>query len=108
MKNYFIIPLVVLFLSCAGSYRQASYVSSKAYIGMPIKDFRELAGKKATLEAMEYGYTVYRMVDYDAWTGAITDIKFYYFDSEGKLYKIDGGEFKQKRYQIEIINKDSE
>ena len=93
-----------LFTSCAGTYKQASYVSSRAYIGMPIKEFRELAGRKATLEAMESGYTVYKMNDYDPWYGALIDTKFYYFDSSAKLVKIDGGEFKQKRYQLEIIN----
>jgi hypothetical protein len=104
MKYLIFIMTLVILTSCAGTYRQASYVSSKAYIGMPIKEFRELAGRKASLEAMESGYTVYRMNDYDAWTGALIDTKFYYFDSNGKLVKIDGGEFKQKRYQLEIIN----
>jgi len=102
----FILALItaILFISCAGSYKQASHVSSKAYIGMPISEFKKLAGKKASLEALEAGYTVYKMRDYDAWTGATIDTKFYYFDSDGKLVKIDGGEFKQKRYQIEVIN----
>ena len=69
---------------------------------MPISEFKSIAGKKASLEAMELGYTVYRINDYDPWFGYITDTKFYYFDSNGKLVKIDGGEFKQQRYQIEI------
>ena len=104
MKFFILIITTVLLTGCAGAYRQASYISSKAYIGMPILEFKELAGKKASLEAMESGYTVYRMNDYDAWTGSKTDTRFYYFDSNGKLVKIDGGEFKQKRYQVEIIN----
>lgn len=104
MKIFILIVTTVLLTSCAGSYRQASYISSKAYIGMPISEFKELAGKKASLEAMESGYTVYRMNDYDTWTGSKTDTRFYYFDSNGKLVKIDGGEFKQRRYQVEIIN----
>ena len=70
---------------------------------MPIANFKTLAGKKASLEALESGYTVYRINDYDAWSGAKIDVKFYYFDSNGKLVKVDGGEFKQKRYQVEII-----
>ena len=98
-----IAPLLLL-ISCAGYYKQASHVSDKAYIGMPISEFKQIAGKKASLEAMEAGYTVYKMKDYDAWTGATIDTKFYYFDYNGKLVKIDGGEFKQKRYQIEVIN----
>lgn len=104
MKKLILIMLISLFASCAGSYQQAAHTSRQVYVGMPIKDFREIAGKKAKLEAMESGYTVYRMNDYDAWTGARTDTKFFYFDSNGKLYKVDGGEFKQNRYQIEVIN----
>lgn len=52
---------------------------------MPIPEFQKVAGKKAKIEAMESGYTVYRMNDYDAWSGARTDTNFFYFDSNGKL-----------------------
>lgn len=97
--------MLPLLISCAGSYKQASYISRQAYIGMPISEFQNTAGRKATVEAMESGYTVYRMNDYDALTGYPIDTKFFYFDKNGKLYKIDSGEFKQNRYQIEIINK---
>lgn len=105
MKNLILLLVITLTVSCAGSYQQASYTSRQAYVGMPISEFQKTAGKKAKVEAMEAGYTVYRINDYDAWSGAKTDTKFYYFDSSGKLYKIDGGEFKQNRYQIEVINK---
>jgi len=101
-KNVMLMLIIIVLTSCAGTYRQATYVSNKAYIGMPIKEFKSIAGKKASIESMESGYTVFRINDYDAWTGAIIDTKFYYFDSNGKLVKIDGGEFKQQRYQIEI------
>jgi len=105
MKNLTLTILTAIFLSsCAGYYNQASHVSNQVYLGMPIAEFKKLAGKKASLEAMEAGYTVYRMNDYNAYTGSITDTKFYYFDSNAKLVKIDGGEFRQKRYQIEIKN----
>jgi hypothetical protein len=90
--------------SYAGAYKQATFISNQTYIGMPINDFKSLAGKKASLEAMESGYTVYRINDYDAYTGAVIDVKFYYFDSNAKLVKVDGGEFKQRRYQVEVIN----
>jgi hypothetical protein len=103
MKKIILILITVILTGCAGTYKQASYVSNKIYLGMPISEFRKLAGKKASLEAMESGYTVYRINDYDAWSGARTDTKFYYFDSNAKLVKVDSGEFKQKRYQIEII-----
>lgn len=104
MKGLIILMLIPLFIGCAGTYQQAAHTSRQVYIGMPIKEFQEIAGKKAKLEAMESGYTVYRMNDYDAWTGAKIDTRFFYFDSDGKLYKVDGGEFKQNRYQIEVIN----
>lgn len=107
MKNIKIIYILIttfLLTSCAGTYKQASYVSNKSYIGMSIEEFRQISGKKASLEAMESGYTVYRMNDFDLWSGKLIDTKFYYFDSNAKLIKIDGGEFKQKKYQLEIIN----
>ncbi|MES2373847.1 MAG: hypothetical protein V4557_14805 [Bacteroidota bacterium] len=103
MKKLVIIIIVLSFYGCVGTYKQASFVSNKAYIGMPLEEFRKTAGKKAKIEAMEAGYTVYRMSDYDTWTGALIDTKFFYFSSEAKLYKIDGGEFKQNRYQIQIL-----
>ncbi len=101
-KNLIFLFLTLLLTSCAGTYRQASYATNQTYIGMPISEFKASIGKKARVEAMESGYTVYRMNDYDAMSGAIVDTKFFYFDSSGKLYKIDGGEFKQRRYQIEV------
>jgi hypothetical protein len=72
---------------------------------MPINEFKKIAGNKATLEAMELGYTTYKMIDTDFWVGDHLHTSFFYFDSNTKLVKIDGGEFKQKRYQVEIINK---
>jgi hypothetical protein len=96
---------IVILISCAsGTYRQATHVSNQAYLGMTIAEFKSISKKKASLEALEAGYTVFRINDYDSWTGAITDTKFYYFDSNSKLVKIDGGQFKQQRYQVEIKN----
>lgn len=104
MKKIILVIIIPLIFSCAGTYQQAAYTSNQVYVGMPINEFKKIAGKKAKLEALEAGYTVYRMNDYDAWTGAKTDTKFFYFGSNGKLYKVDGGEFKQNRYQVEVIN----
>jgi hypothetical protein len=104
MRKLAFIILISILSSCAGTYRQATFVSNQVYLGMPIDKFKEIAGKKAILEAMESGYTVYKIYDYDAWTGAITETKFYYFDSNAKLVKIDSGQFRQNRYQIEVIN----
>lgn len=105
VKNAILILAIAIMPSCAGTYLQATHVSNQAYIGMPISEFKSISGKKASLEALEAGYTVYRIYDYDAWTGVRIDTKFYYFDSYGKLIKIDGGEFKQQRYQVEIKTK---
>ena len=103
--NLFLIIIIIILISisCAGVYKQAKFVSSQVYIGMPINEFKEIAGKKAKLAVMEHEYTVYKAHDYDAWTGIKIDTRFYYFKN-GKLYKLDGGQFKQNRYQIEILN----
>lgn len=106
MKKSILLAIILLFtFSCAGVYQQASHTADKVYLGMTVKDFKTTAGSTAKMAAMEEGYTVYKMYDYDVMTGAIVDTKFFYFDSIGKLYKIDGGEFKQNRYQVEVINK---
>ena len=105
MKKLILLLLIPLFIGCAAYYQQAATTSREVYIGMPIANFQQIAGKNAKLEAMESGYTVYRMNDYDPWFGFETDTRFFYFDSNGKLYKVDGGEFKQNRYQIEVIKK---
>jgi hypothetical protein len=106
MKNLYLIILPFLFtlVSCAGVYKQASHVSSQTYVGMSIQEFKQLAGYRATLEAMDSGFTVFKMVDIDYVTGGIIDEKFFYFNKEGKLFKFDGGEFRQRRYQIEYIH----
>jgi len=103
IKKLNIILFILCFTTSCEVYKYASNVSNQCYIGMPIKEFLSIAGNKASLEAMEAGYTVYRINDYDSWTGALIDTKFYYFDSNAKLVKIDGGQFKQQRYQIETI-----
>ncbi len=102
--NFILVSSIFLFSCAPGTYKQATHVSNQTYIGMSITEFKQISSKKASLEAMESGYTVFRINDYDPWYGNIVDTKFYYFDSNGKLVKIDGGEFKQKRYQLEIIN----
>lgn len=94
--------VATLMVSCV--YRQATQTIEKTYLGMPISEFREASQGYAKLEVMESGFTVYKMTDYNPMYGHVEDVKFFYFDSSGKLYKIDGGEFKQKRYQIEVIN----
>lgn len=88
MKRIILLILIPLFISCAGTYQQASHTIKQVYIGMPIKEFYKITGKKTKLEVMESGYTVYRMHDYNTWTGALTDTKFFYFDSNAKLHRV--------------------
>jgi hypothetical protein len=104
-KFLFLFVILMQLSSCVGSYRQASYVSDKVYLGMSITEFKSIAGSYAKLEAMEAGYTTYRAIDKEPWHGMEIDRKFFYFNSEGKLIKFDGGQFRQNRYQIEYINR---
>ena len=101
MKRLLLLLITLLLVSCTTYYKQASSVSEQAYIGMSIKDFKLFAGKKAILESMDNGWTVYRMSDYDAWTGIITSVKFFYF-ADGKLSKIDGGVSRETRQSIDL------
>lgn len=101
MKRILLLLITLLLVSCTTYYKQATSVSEQAYIGMSIKDFKQFAGKKATLESLDNGWTVYRMNDYDAWTGGITSTKFFYF-ADGKLSKIDGGVSRETRQSINL------
>lgn len=106
MKKIILLFLIPLFMGCASYYKQATIAANNAYIGMSISEFKEMTGKKAKLEALEPTYTVYRMNNYySLMSNMTTDTKFFYFNSSGKLYKIDGGVPQQSRSQIEIINK---
>jgi hypothetical protein len=92
---------IAIFISCSTS---ASYLASKVYIGMPISDFLALSEGRAKLESIEDGRTIYRAENKND-DGRVTDTKFFYFDSNGKLDRMDGGVSRQTRQQIEIINK---
>ena len=73
---------------------------------MSIQEFKNIAKKKAVLEAMKDGMTVFRMNDYSPMNGGITDTKFFYFDSYGKLLRIDGGVFRESRQKVDLnLNK---
>lgn len=88
-----------------GRFDAATYYSQKVYVGMSINEFRELVGIDATLEAMDSGYTVYKLIDINPWGDLPLNTRFFYFDSVGKLYRVDGGQFKQERYQIEVVDR---
>ncbi len=90
----FAILLIIIFSSCAkGIYSQASTAAKDCYIGMTIQEFKKVAKGREKLENMGDGVTIFKMYDYSALYGSsvIVDTKFFYFNSDGKLVKIDGG-----------------
>ena len=96
------IVLLVFFLGCSQRFwDMSSYVTKRIYIGMPIDEFKKIANGGEVIEAMEQDYTVF--VTYGL--NGYLDKTFYYFNKDGKLQKVDKGQFKQQRYQIEVINK---
>ncbi len=92
---------ISILVSCSSS---ASFLASQVYVGMPIADFIAASQGKAEIDTMKDGWTIYRAYDKDA-DGWVIKTKFFYFDSNGKLAKMDGGVNQQTRQQIEIINK---
>lgn len=56
---------------------------------MSIDEFNPIAGRKAKLESMENIRTAYKMYDYNIRTGGVKYTRFFYFDSNGRLYSID-------------------
>ena len=99
------ITLLAIYCSCLISCSSsATFLANQVYIGMPIADFISLSQGKARLESMNDGMTIYRATDTNA-DRYVTNTKFFYFDSNGKLVKMDGGELRQTRQQIEIIKK---
>jgi hypothetical protein len=71
---------------------------------MSVQDFKQLTGKKSTVDYMHNGVTCFKMDDYDPWMGTYTGSKFFYFDYTG-LFSIDRGVSEQDRVQYEIIYK---
>jgi hypothetical protein len=91
--------------SCAkGFYSQASTTANNCHIGMTIQEFKEISKDHAKLEKLEDGNTIYKMFDYNAAYGYVMDTKFFYFNSEGKLVKIDGGVRKDAPKQTLDLN----
>ena len=102
MNKLIILMMIPFLICCSRSSQLADHRS--IYIGMPKQEFLDTIGKKAKLEAMESGYTVYRKTVIHFMTGEVEEDNFYYFDGNDNLYKVDKGQFKQRRYQIEVIN----
>jgi hypothetical protein len=99
VKFILVVLIVIIYTGCASN---ATFLASKIYMGMPINDFIALSNGKAKLESVKEDLTIY--VAYDKGEYGIKDKKFFYF-SNGKLIKMDGGVPQQTRQQIEIIKK---
>ncbi len=83
-----IAAIAVLTAACA----TALSVSKKVYIGMPVEDFRKIAGSAAELETMTVEATVYRM---DVCEGEIVvGAKYFHFDSQGCLFQMYSRDFR--------------
>ena len=104
MKKIYIILLSFILMSCAGYYKRADYISNNCYIGMTINEFKKIKSNNAKIATIENGYTVFRINNRSAMDGSVIESFYYYFDKNNKLYKIDTGQFKQQRYQIEVLN----
>jgi hypothetical protein len=93
---------ISILVSCSSS---ATFLASKVYVGMPIADFIAISNGRAKVEKIENGMTIYKATNTINGGQLVTDTKFFYFDSNGVLTKMDGGEQQQTRQQIEIIRK---
>jgi hypothetical protein len=85
----------ILFTGCSSLLLTANSVAKKVYIGMPVDEFKKLAGVRAEIEAITLDYTVYRI---DEWAGPTDDryvngAKFFHFDSNGRLFQVDSRDF---------------
>lgn len=88
-------------MSCSQKFWDMSqYTTQRTRIGMSLEEFRNITKNGARIEVMEENYTVYSTYNIDA------KKTFYYFKN-GLLEKIDQGQFKQQRYQLEVINKNN-
>ena len=107
---YFLFFLILLFGCVTSRLTPATSVVNKSYIGMPIGDFIKFAqatksynfrDSNLRLESIENGVTIYRMHDYDQMVGRVIDTRFY-FNSDGKLFKIEGGIEAESRQRVDI------
>jgi len=105
MKKIIIFIFSIVLLGSCGLWIDASVAADSSYIGMTISEFKQGVGRSAELGEMGSKRTVYKMhnYEYDGLfpTDKIIGTKFFYFNSEGKLYQIDEGIPQQKRYEIE-------
>jgi hypothetical protein len=101
MKRLITLALVAILSSgCASMFvSTASRVADKVYLGMPVKDFQQLAGSAAKLEALSPDATVYRINIYD--NGNVVGGKYFHFDSEGRLFKMDSSDFRDNPWMRE-------
>jgi hypothetical protein len=90
--SLFVVVAVLTFstVGCA-VLRTASGVAKRSHIGMSFPEFKRLSGGDFDLETMTPEYSVYRI---DEWSGPaerryISGAKFFHFDSNSKLTRIE-------------------
>jgi hypothetical protein len=100
MKRLIIVALVaILSTGCASMFVSASSVAEKVYLGMPVKEFLDVAGSAAKLEALSPDATVYRINDRDG--GNTIGVKYFHFDSEGRLFQMNSNDFRDNPWMRE-------
>jgi hypothetical protein len=72
MKKILFIAVLFALSGCSALKTSSRVAGDSLYIGMPLKEFRQLAGRHVSLESMETGISVYRTdvsgVWRDKWT----------------------------------------
>jgi hypothetical protein len=91
MKRLIIFTSLLFLISCSrGYYKSAEVVKEQAYIGMSIEQFSKLPySNRTTSYPIKNDVTVYKVPNWSIWIqGKVTDAVYFYFDSDGKLFKI--------------------
>ncbi len=109
MKKLLFVVVLFMMSGCAAMITQsttdvlsmnslADDVIKQSYLGMPVKDFKTLAGDAAKIDVLSADGTVYSL----EYTGLTLDggyrvvgKKLFHFDTEGKLIKMDSEDFRK-------------
>ncbi len=98
-----IIPVLMLLLlvvtGCSTTKKlTAADIAGRVPLGLPIQEFLAIAGPNAEMESMTLAETVYRINEYESFYNrdapggrqmVVSGAKLFYFDSSGRLYRID-------------------
>tara|TARA_B110000977_G_scaffold138049_1_gene175308 strand:+ start:241 stop:558 length:318 start_codon:yes stop_codon:yes gene_type:complete len=105
MKNYILMLIASFVLFGCGAIKKLDSKVSQCYLGMPITELKSLFGKDLELVEINSTRTVYKVdksLSNDYWSDSI--FKYFYFDTNGKLFSIDEGETPPD-VSVEIKNK---